>query len=890
MTSTAVKPVVAVVGGSGAVGGTQKAAALLAGGLASRGYPVHFMYDEAGPWTRHAEACGVRLVRLAPTPGAYQAFLSAVRPAILHQHVSGQVFDNPVYPALRALPPGPRPALIETNVFGSFDDREADRWGVRRLFVSRSSCVQAFRRSGRPLTRESLATVAVLVNPVLSAPPLSSGARATLRAEMGVRPEEILAIRAGRPDPRKWAEWECLAFRLARRRNARLRLLLVEPPEPLKRRVLAGAFGPGIRVHPVVSDSGRLNALYAASDLMVHAARFGESFGYTIAEAMAAGLPLVSLTTPYGDNAQVELVENGLTGWTCRSVGEMARRWLDLAADPRRRAALGEAGRERIMALAGLEGGLDVLEAAIREALTGEAQPLLAAVRRDLVDFAADFPLREQRVSEPGRVWESFRFRAYGAYRRLRNRAGQWLAPPVQPAAREGPHAELENATVTLNEPARIAILADGAIGGMQKAAMRYAVALSRAGLSVDVLATGEGPWTRFGVSQGVRVSLIPREAGLLARALLAIRPHVIHQHVSGYDPASYHYRAYEEVSRRLSFRVIESMVFGRLEDWESERWVDFRFFKSATSLIGANRRAGRPLTGASLYTQGVLYNPVEIPAPLPDPERQAFRRELGLDGAHRLVVRTGRPDPRKWADWECRAFQAARRIRPELRLVLIEPPRALRQAVERGAYGGGIRVLPVTEDFAWLARLYQSADIMLHASFFGESFGYSLAEGMAAGLPLIVRSTPYGDNAQVELVENGVTGWVCASVPEMARRLVDLAGDAGAATRMGGRGRERIFERAGSETGVALLRAVIDQVLEGRRSPVLDRQREALLRQAVDFDVRQWHCSEGLGRHSLDYAGGRLYAAYRTLRSGARHLATDLPGFRPRPPGEGRP
>ncbi|MFO7534543.1 MAG: glycosyltransferase family 4 protein [Kiritimatiellia bacterium] len=877
MTETA-KPVVAVVGGSGSIGGTQKAAALLACGLVQRGYRVHFLCETTGPWVDYGESMGVRVQLVEPGPGPLLKFLCAVRPDILHQHVPGQAFANPVYPALWAMPPGPRPALIETNVFGWFGDSEGDRWTVRRMFVSRSSCVQAYRRSRRPLNPDSLKAVAVLSYPVLGVPPLSPAARAVIREELGIGPGELLAIRVGRPDPRKWTDWECRAFCHARRRNSRLRFLLVGPPEDLSRRVQAGAYGPGIVVRPVFEDSSRLNAVYGSADWMVHSSLFGESFGYTIAEAMALGLSVITLTTPYGDNAQVELVENGVTGWVCISVGEMSRRWLDLAGNPIQRAAMGDAGRGRIAGLADLDRGLDVLEAVFQEALTGSTHPLLAAQRRDLLEFARDFPAREWRASEGPRRWRSPLSRIYASYRHLRSGLRRLLASQgFQPDHGSHPLMMRSPAGVTVNEPVRLAILADGSIGGMQKAAARYAVGLARAGMEVDFISTGEGPWTQHCLQNGVRVRVIPSKAEALAKALGAVRPHVIHQHVSGYDANSFQYKAYDEVRRCHAFRVIESNVFGRLDDAQSERWVNFRFFKSTTSLIGANRLAGRELTSASLASQGVLYNPIERRAPLTDLERQEFRRELGLDDGHRLVVRTGRPDLRKWADWECRAFQAARHVAPELRLVLIEPPDWIKRRLARGWYGPGIKALAMTDDFDWLARFYQSADMMLHASFFGESFGYSIAEGMVAGLPVVVRSTPYGDNAQVELVENGVTGWVCMSVSEMGRRIADLARDGAARVPMGERGRARIHDLAASETGVALLRAAIDQTLEGRRAEVLDRQREGILRYAEDGDRRQWRCSEGWDRHPADYLAGRAYALYRTSRAKVRRAEDAL-------------
>lgn len=865
------KPVIAVLAGSGAMGGTQKAAAIFAAGLARRGYSMYFLCHEPGLWSRYAAEGGVHVVSSAMTSHDIGNFLASVRTDVIHQHVSGMAFDSPVDAVLAAIPPGPRPVLIETNVFGRFEDPDGDRLVWRRMFMSRASGIQAFQRARLQITAENLRHTTVLPSPMFPVTPVPASERLALRAELGLSAGELLAVRVGRPADCKWADWECRAFAAARGRDPRLRLLLMEPPSGLHARITAERFGAGIQVRHATDDQAWLNRLYAAADLTVHASFFGESFGYTIAEAMAAGLPVITMTTPFGDNAQVELVENGVTGWVCGGVAEMARRWVDLAADQALRVKMGIAGRARIAALTDPERGLDILEAVIAEALTGAPQPLLASVQEDLLDFAADFPAREWRLSEPAYVHPaSLAFaHIYARYRNQRSRVRRWLdkARIVLPM-----RAVAAPAVLTIRpEPVRIAVLADGQIGGMQKAAARFAVALAADGCHVEYLSHSLGPWTDYCAQHGLIVRLTHSNGDQIYSALCDAAPHVIHQHVSGYTPESIHYLALERLYRRRAFRVIESNVFGQFNDAQSDRWVDFRMFKSMTSLITAHQRAGRPLTRDTLAKMSVLCNPVIIPAQIADEARQAVRRELGLGEDDVLVIRVGRPVDCKWADWECRALQISRRHDPRLRLLLMEPPDGLKKLIQEGRYGDGIILRSLSSDFDWMNRLYQSADLMLHGSFFGESFGYTVAEGMAAGLPVITRTTPYCDNAQTELVENGTTGWVCLGIPEMARRLLDLARDPVARRCMGDAGRARIESLAAAEIGVSVLRAVVENVITGRRAPILDARREAILAYAGDLARRQCWTSEAPGLHPLDTALGRAYTAYRTLRAQVR-------------------
>jgi glycosyltransferase involved in cell wall biosynthesis len=69
-----------------------------------------------------------------------------------------------------------------------------------------------------------------------------------------------------------------------------------------------------------------------------------EGLPIALLEAMALGLPV--LTWPAVGNR--ELVVEGETGYTCRTAEEFATRLRALAADPGRRAALGDAGRARV--------------------------------------------------------------------------------------------------------------------------------------------------------------------------------------------------------------------------------------------------------------------------------------------------------------------------------------------------------------------------------------------------------------------------------------------------------------------------------------------------------------------------------------------------------------
>jgi len=264
-----------------------------------------------------------------------------------------------------------------------------------RLFISMASGAQAAARAGRGRWKLHSPSVSVARYPV----PLdgaTGGDREAARGDLGIDPETFLILRYGRPDSAKWSDWECRAFQKAAAGSARpMRLLLMEPPESLARAIAAGRYGGAIAVRRLEASRKRVLDLVAASDLLLHAARFGESFGYSIAEAMAAGKPVVTRTTPWADNAQVELVEHGRTGFVCSGVGGMAAAISLLARDADLAEALGAAARQRMRSLCDPDTECGILEAALLD-----NRDLFDRRRAELELFRETFREREWNVIE----------------------------------------------------------------------------------------------------------------------------------------------------------------------------------------------------------------------------------------------------------------------------------------------------------------------------------------------------------------------------------------------------------------------------------------------------------------------------------------------------------
>ncbi len=358
------------------IGGTEKAAFLFAGELARRGHRVIAQASEGTPRVCEFLEAGGQIESFANTAKSIESTIRKHAIQLVHQHVSGYGDHRELYAALDHLGDN-RPKLLETNVFGLLLDFH-DRGHVDfRMFISLTSGLQAFRRTRIKGIMPDPKHDSVLFYPFNPQDITDTDApNQDSRQELGVENDECLVIRIGRPG-HKWTHWECEAFAKARKYDSKLRMLLMEPDQPICEAISKGVYGEGIIVIKATSDQTYLRKVYCAADLMLHASGFGESFGYTVAEAMVSGLPVITRATPWGDNAQTELVKHNETGFVCGSVGGMAKALLELSSHKAMRVKMGQAGRNRILAMTSLTHETDVLEEILLSVMGGQTGPLM---------------------------------------------------------------------------------------------------------------------------------------------------------------------------------------------------------------------------------------------------------------------------------------------------------------------------------------------------------------------------------------------------------------------------------------------------------------------------------------------------------------------------------
>lgn len=271
------------------------------------------------------------------------SLLEKFRPQIVHLHRAGWAEPGSLRPYRLAQ----IPVLVETNVFGHHDPSPECRLIDRHLFVSRF-CASRFEKvnSIKPVPPK----YSVLYNPVdtdfflkecpkdRNFPPNSFG-------------------RISRADKGKWSS---LAYNFL---PELMKNVVQKKLQPFSYRIIGGipeaenfvrekGLSEFVQFLPPILTDMELAEFMNSISFLAHANDTGESFGLVIAEAMAAGLPVVTHPSEgMRDNAQLELVEDGVTGIVARNTKEYAQAVRFLLTHPLEARVMGENGRKKASSL-----------------------------------------------------------------------------------------------------------------------------------------------------------------------------------------------------------------------------------------------------------------------------------------------------------------------------------------------------------------------------------------------------------------------------------------------------------------------------------------------------------------------------------------------------------
>ncbi len=310
-------------------------------------------------------------------------------------------------------------------------------------------------------------------------------------------------------------------------------------------------------------------------------------------------------------------------------------------------------------------------------------------------------------------------------------------------------------------------------LGGTEKAVQTHALAFDRSLVDVSVAAAREDGVRRATLeAAGIEVNCAAGDARRL-RDLFA-GADVVHVTRAGVaEPLI------PEAAKAAGVGVlVESNVFGAVDASADERLFDAHLFCSKMCALRYRRRLG--LDSPEFHRRHrVSYWPVDIErlrglAPTP---REA-RERLGLDPDRPTVIRVGRDNDRKWRELLVEMVPPLLELVPDVQVVIVGATPAKLRSLDRLGVLDRVDLVPPSAEEAELACFYAAADVFVTAAEIGESHSYSIEEAMTLGVPVVTCSTPWVDNAQIEQVDNGETGWIADHPVAFAEAVASLLTD----------------------------------------------------------------------------------------------------------------
>jgi glycosyltransferase involved in cell wall biosynthesis len=321
--------------------------------------------------------------------------------------------------------------LVEWSMFGQADRSPQERQFSCHLFNSKF-CLMRYRervgdRSPEFHRRHRVLYLGLDLDRLRQCAPEKHAAR----EELGLDPNRPVIGRIGRDADLKWRNLLVDMVPTLVSIAPETQILFVGATPAKRDRLARRGMLDRCTLAPPVLDDRRLATYYAACDLTVNAAEIGESQGLAIAESMSLGRPVVTCSTPWADNAQVEFVEHRRTGLVANHPRAFGEAVAELVGDHDQRAALGAAAREQADALLDVNVLTRRLESLYDGLLTGRGVPAeWDPSPAEVEDFAQEYERRLSSSYRPLRIRE----RAEADWARRRERAGQ-IALHLNPRA-----------------------------------------------------------------------------------------------------------------------------------------------------------------------------------------------------------------------------------------------------------------------------------------------------------------------------------------------------------------------------------------------------------------------------------------------------------------------
>jgi glycosyltransferase involved in cell wall biosynthesis len=356
-------------------------------------------------------------------------------------------------------------------------------------------------------------------------------------------------------------------------------------------------------------------------------------------------------------------------------------------------------------------------------------------------------------------------------------------------------------------------------IGGTEKALETFASYLNKDLFDVHTCGIFEGGAREKNLKEkGLNATVFSGDTAKFHGFLKDKKIDILHIHRSGKNEGFA-----IQVAKKAGVPVIvETNVFGLSDHGETETMIDSHLLVSKTTCLKYLKNAHMPLN--SFLTKGrVMYNPVNLEdfeKFRPNEQRiRQFRNELGIGKDDPLICRVGRPHIWKWSKFSIDMMTHLVKEIPNVKFLIVGG--ALEEADAKirnlGLEKNFANIGPVSESD--LILTYYSIDILAHSSRIGESFGYTIAEAMAAGKPVVVNSTPWADNAQIEIVDHGKTGLVANTPRTYADAVAYLINNKAESQKMGQLAKEKAYREFDAKKVTKMVEKLYVELLSKKAS-----------------------------------------------------------------------
>jgi glycosyltransferase involved in cell wall biosynthesis len=225
--------------------------------------------------------------------------------------------------------------------------------------------------------------------------------------------------------------------------------------------------------------------------------------------------------------------------------------------------------------------------------------------------------------------------------------------------------------------------------------------------------------------------------------------------------------------------RIVETNVFEGLDQVQDDL-IDGHVFVSKFS---RDRYVSRNLQRTNVRYEAI-YNPVDFD------ECSGGSRSFG-----NTIGRCSRADDQKWHDVCVDCLPKIFRKVPGVGCVIQGATDRVKARLAKLRLTEHVKLLETSLD---VGSFYRQIDVFIHGARIGETFGCVIAEAMSHGIPVVTLSTPQRgkSNAQAELVEHNVTGFVCRFRWQYAGAVIELLKNRERREIFGKRSREKACEQ----------------------------------------------------------------------------------------------